>query len=120
MKERVNGKSGWSFSKKKKLLMDTMVAFSRVPLRFVTISGVIMAVIGIVWALAIIIIKLFHIMPLNAGWPTLLAVILVGFGITNLSIGIIAEYLWRTFDAARNRPAFLVDEVIEVERIPHE
>lgn len=48
-----------------------------------------------------------------AGWPTLIAVLLVGFGITNIGIGIVAEYLWRTFDAARNRPAFLIEEVIE-------
>ena len=34
-----------------------------------------------------------------------------GFGITNLSLGIVAEYLWRAYDAARGRPVFIIDEV---------
>lgn len=116
IQKRIRGKSGWSFSKKKKLLMDTLVTFSRLPLRFVTVMGVILVLVGIIWALAIIIIKLFNIAPLSPGWPTLLAIVLFGFGITNLSIGIIAEYLWRTLDAVQKRPAFIVDEVIDLQK----
>jgi dolichol-phosphate mannosyltransferase len=37
---------------------------------------------------------------------------MIGFGITNISLGIIAEYLWRTLDASRKRPIYIVDEVI--------
>ena len=40
---------------------------------------------------------------------------MVGFGITNISLGIIAEYLWRTLDASRKRPVFVIDEIIEEE-----
>jgi len=39
---------------------------------------------------------------------------MVGFGITNISLGIIAEYLWRTLDASRKRPGFVIDEVVEL------
>jgi len=42
---------------------------------------------------------------------------MVGFGITNISLGIIAEYLWRTLDASRKRPVFVIDEIIEEEAI---
>jgi dolichol-phosphate mannosyltransferase len=38
---------------------------------------------------------------------------MVGFGITNISLGIIAEYLWRTLDASRKRPVFVIDEIVE-------
>ena len=49
------------------------------------------------------------------GYSTLASIMALGFGITNISLGIIAEYLWRTYDAARNRPAFIISEVIEIE-----
>lgn len=41
---------------------------------------------------------------------------MVGFGITNISLGIIAEYLWRTLDASRKRPVFVIDEVVELNK----
>ena len=115
-KERKNGKSGWTFAKKIRLLVDSFVAFSKAPAHFVTAIGAIMAIIGILWAIVIVIIKLFNLAPLSAGWPTLMALLLFGFGITNLSIGIIAEYLWRTLDAARKRPVFIVEEIIDCDK----
>lgn len=115
-KERKNGKSGWTFAKKVRLLVDSFVAFSKAPAHFVTAIGAIMAIIGILWAIVIVIIKLFNLAPLSAGWPTLMALLLFGFGITNLSIGIIAEYLCRTLDAARKRPVFIVEEIIDCDK----
>jgi hypothetical protein len=38
----------------------------------------------------------------------------VGFGVTNISLGILAEYLWRTLDASRKRPPFVIDEVADI------
>ena len=50
------------------------------------------------------------------GWPMLSSILLLGFGITNISIGIVAEYLWRTLDASRKRPVFIIDEIIELNK----
>ena len=44
------------------------------------------------------------------GYASLLAIMIMGFGIIMLSIGILGEYLWRTFDAARNRPPFIIEK----------
>ena len=41
----------------------------------------------------------------------LISILMIGFGITNISLGVIAEYLWRAFDAARARPPFIIDTV---------
>lgn len=112
--ERTKGESKWTFSKKIKLFIDSFVSFSFFPLRAVTTAGFFMAFCGILYALYIIIIKVFNIYPLEAGWPTLVALVLVCFGITNISLGIIAEYIWRTFDAARNRPGFIISEEIQL------
>ena len=41
---------------------------------------------------------------------------LMGFGVIMLSIGIIGEYLWRTYDAARMRPPYIIDKVEKGEK----
>ena len=43
-----------------------------------------------------------------------MSILTIGFGITNISLGIIAEYLWRTLDASRKRPLFIIDSVIQL------
>jgi len=115
--ERAVGQSKWSTSKKVKAFIDTFVAFSYSPLRFVSLLGIVLAVIGFIWALGIFAIKVFNLMPLQAGYPTLISIILIGFGVTNISIGVISEYLWRTLDIARNRPLYIIDEVIELSEL---
>ena len=111
--ERQKGQSKWTLSKKLKLFVDSFVAFSYMPIRFITGLGFVLSFAGFIYALSIIIVKLFNLFDLQAGFPTIIAVILMGFGITNISLGIIAEYLWRTLDASRNRPVFVIREVVE-------
>jgi dolichol-phosphate mannosyltransferase len=42
------------------------------------------------------------------------SILMLGFGLTNISLGIIAEYLWRTLDASRKRPVFIINEIINI------
>ena len=46
----------------------------------------------------------------------LISILAIGFGITNISLGIIAEYLWRTFDSSRKRPVFIIDDIIDLKK----
>ena len=50
------------------------------------------------------------------GWASLMCIVLFGFGIIMLMIGIIGEYVWRALDAARNRPPFIIDEVVREDK----
>ncbi|MFD3002758.1 glycosyltransferase [Pontibacter toksunensis] len=109
---RTGGKSKWTLSKKVKLLIDSFVAFSFAPIRLVSFIGIIFFLLGIIWTGYIVFRKVMFD-DLESGWPALLSVLMVGFGITNVSLGIIAEYLWRTLDASRKRPVFVIDEVVE-------
>jgi glycosyltransferase involved in cell wall biosynthesis len=111
IQERQHGASKWTLSKKIRLFIDTFVSFSNLPIRFISSMGILFALVGILYALVIIVIKVFDLMELALGWPALISIILIGFGVTNLSIGVLSEYLVRTLDAARNRPAFIVDEI---------
>ncbi|MFN4313161.1 MAG: glycosyltransferase [Chitinophagaceae bacterium] len=109
-RERQTGVSKWTLSKKIKLFIDSFVAFSYAPIRFVTIVGIVFFFVGIIWTLYIVVRKIFF-QDLAAGWPALMSILMIGFGITNISLGIIAEYLWRTLDASRKRQVFIVDEI---------
>lgn len=110
--DRILGKSKWTFSKKIKLLIDSFVAFSFAPIRLVSIVGLIFFLLGIFWT-GYIILREILFNDLSSGWPALVSILMVGFGITNISLGIIAEYLWRTLDASRRRPVFIIDEIVE-------
>jgi dolichol-phosphate mannosyltransferase len=110
---RKRGKSKWTMAKKIKLLVDSFVAFSFMPIRLVTIVGFLFFSFGILWTIYISVRKIF-VGDVVSGWPMLTSILLLGFGITNISLGIIAEYLWRTLDASRKRPVFIIDEIVKI------
>ena len=111
--KRKHGESKWTLSKKVKLLIDSFVAFSFFPIRMVSFCGIIMFLFGLSWTIYLVIRTLIF-NDLAQGWPTMVSLLMLGFGITNIALGIIAEYLWRTLDASRKRPVFIVDEIIEI------
>lgn len=110
---RKQGKSKWTISKKVKLFIDFFVAYSNKPIRFVSLMGIIFSLLGFLWTIYIVGRALF-IGDLTQGWPALMSIILIGFGITNISLGIIAEYLWRALDEVRKRPKYIVEQSINL------
>jgi dolichol-phosphate mannosyltransferase len=101
--------------KKIKLFVDSFVAFSYAPIRFVTVIGILLFFLGLLWSAYLIIRKLVH-NDLDSGWPALVSILMLGFGITNISLGIIAEYLWRTLDSSRKRPVFIINDIVEINK----
>src|SRR6185295_10041286 len=90
-RERKAGKTKWTLSKKIKLFIDSFIAFSYAPIRLVTYTGIGFSILGFLWTLYISL-RAILIGDLNPGWPALVAILMIGFGITNISLGIIAEY----------------------------
>lgn len=111
--KRKAGKSKWTFWKKIKLVIDSFVAFSYAPVRLVTVTGVIFSSCGFMYA-GYLFFRALVYHDLQQGWPALVSILMIGFGITNISLGIIAEYLWRTLDASRKRKVFIIDEIVEL------
>lgn len=103
------GKSRWTLAKKLRLVMDTLFSFSTVPIKAVTTIGIFSFCGAIVWAIAEIVFKLMGMIDVS-GWTTLFIFNLFSFGVIMLTLGILGEYLWRTFDASRNRPPYIVEE----------
>ena len=110
---RAAGKSKWTLAKKVKLFIDSFVAFSYAPIRWVSLAGIVLAGIGALWAFYLVLRAIFF-RDLSPGWPALISVLMMGFGLTNISLGIIAEYLWRTLDASRKRKVFIIDQIIDL------
>lgn len=108
-KARKIGKSKWTLKKKIRLVSDTMFSFSLVPIKIITGFGCFAFIATMIWAAFIVVAKISGDIPVD-GWTTSIIVQLLSFGITMITIGILGEYLWRTFDASRNRPPYIIEE----------
>lgn len=108
-KAREVGTSKWTLKKKIRLVSDTLFSFSTLPIRILEIVGVLSFVVGVVWAIVVLVAKLAGNIPVS-GFTTLFIFNLLSFGVSMLSMGILGEYLWRTFDASRNRPPYIIED----------
>lgn len=107
--KREIGNSRWTLKKKIKLVTDTLYSFSTLPIKIVSAIGFFAFTGSIIWAIFLVISKLIGIIPVN-GWTTLIVFNLFSFGVIMLTLGILGEYLWRTFDATRNRPPYIIED----------
>jgi len=104
---RYKGHSKWTLTKKIKLSIDSLLAFSDVPIRSMSVVGLMTAFLGFCYATFIF--WLFINGSPIQGWSSLIVAILVLGGIQMTMLGILGEYLWRTFDETRNRPPYVIE-----------
>lgn len=108
-KAREIGTSKWTLKKKIRLVSDTLFSFSTLPIRILEIVGFVSLIIGFLWSIVVLVAKLkgnIHV----SGFTTLFLFDFISFGVVMMSIGILGEYLWRTFDASRNRPTYIIED----------
>lgn len=103
------GESRWTLAKKVRLVMDTLFSFSTLPVKVVETVGLVSFLGAIVFAVAEVVAKLTGNINVP-GWTLLFIFQLFSFGIIMLTLGILGEYLWRTFDASRNRPPYIIED----------
>lgn len=103
------GTSKWTLKKKIRLVMDTLFSFTSLPITIVLNVGGFSVVGAIIWACIVLISKLRGTIEIT-GWTTLFIFNLFSFGVIMMTLGILGEYLWRTFDASRNRPPYIVED----------
>ena len=107
--ERHSGKSKWGLSKRFKLFFDSLISFSYIPLRLMSIIGVIIALIGSIYGAQIFIEALVKKTAV-AGWTSLMIVMLIMGGAQMVMLGMIGEYLWRTYDETRGRQKYVIEK----------
>lgn len=108
--KRVYGKSSWTFSKKVKLFVDSFVSFSYMPVRFISMVGVVTALLSFLYGIYVFINALIGNID-TQGFAALMSVITFLLGLIMIMLGIIGEYLWRILDEARKRPAYIIDKI---------
>ncbi|MEJ8738614.1 glycosyltransferase family 2 protein [Erysipelotrichaceae bacterium HCN-30851] len=107
--KREKGKSKWTFSKKIKLVIDSLLSFSYLPIRMISLFGIVFSFGSLIFLIYLILAKLLGYIDVS-GWTTLMVVLLFTNGMIMTMLGVIGEYLWRTFDASRKRPVYIIEE----------
>ena len=107
------GKSRWTLKKKIGLVADTLFSFSTLPITLVSVIGGVSFIGSIIWSIVELVFKLTGKIEVS-GWTTLFIFNLFSFGVIMLTLGILGEYLKRTFDASRNRPPYIIEEENEI------
>ncbi|MCC6865621.1 MAG: glycosyltransferase family 2 protein [Ignavibacteria bacterium] len=110
--KRELGESKWTFSKKMKYLIDGVLGYSFLPIRIISILGIIISLSGFLYAIFIVIAKFTGNVPFQ-GWAPLMIIVLLLSGFQMLMLGIIGEYLWRTLDEVRRRQAYVIENIYE-------
>lgn len=109
------GTSRWTLKKKIRLVTDTLFSFSTLPIKMVTLVGSFSFAGSLIWALCVFAFKILGLIDVS-GWTTLFIFQLFSFGVLMMTLGILGEYLWRTFDASRNRPPYIIEDENEIKR----
>ena len=109
--ERLHGSSKWSFWKLFNYAVEGIVGFSTAPLRFSIYVGTAAAISAILYLLWVIFEKLFWGIDIP-GYATIIVLILFLGSIQLFSIGIIGEYVGRTFEQTKNRPIYVAKEIL--------
>ena len=107
--ERVAGETKWSFWKLFLYAIEGIVAFSTAPLAIASIVGFIFCLVSFIMILVIIIKTLAFGDP-TTGWPSLVCIIFFVSGIQLFCLGIIGEYLSKTYLETKKRPIYIIKE----------
>lgn len=111
-KNRAAGESGYTMKKLLSLWINGLTTFSIKPLRFATIAGSVLALIGFIIIVFLVIGKLVNA-DISVGWTSLIATnILVG-GLIMLMLGMIGEYIGRIYISLNESPQYVIRRIIE-------
>lgn len=110
--KRVAGETKWSFWKLVKYAIEGITAFSTVPLIMSSIIGLLFCLIAFLLILVIIFKTLVYGDP-TSGWPSLVCIIFLVSGVQLFSLGIIGQYLSKTYLEVKHRPIYIIKETEE-------
>lgn len=117
-RRRTKGKSRWTLAKKIKLFIDSFVAFSYVPIRALSLVGLLVALGAFVYAAFVLYSWAVHDIPVK-GYAPMVILLALFSGMQMAMLGVLGEYLWRALDETRRRPSFVIERVIAAADIAH-
>jgi polyisoprenyl-phosphate glycosyltransferase len=105
--QRTIGKSQYNFGKKLKNFLDAVLDASYLPIRLISLAGVITSALGVLYSATIVFSWLCGETPFQGWAPLMIAILLVG-GMIMVMLGVIGEYVWRINEEVRKRPNYVV------------
>ena len=112
--ERTAGTTKWNFWKLLNYAIEGIIGYSTAPLRLATVLGTLTGISAILYLICVIIEKLFWGIDVP-GYATIIALILIFSCIQLFCIGIIGEYVGRTFEQTKERPVYIAKEILTYE-----
>lgn len=108
--KRQHGKSRWTFGKKFTYLLDSILGFSVVPIRMISLTGLVVALLSFIYGVILVFnASVNHVIV--PGFTTIATLVAFLLGLIIIMLGIIGEYIWRIFDEVNQRPEYVIHEV---------
>ena len=103
--------SSYTFVKRLKIAIDSIVSNSYMPMRIISMLGIIFSIFSFIYLLFII--KDYFLNSIQVeGWTSIIIIVTLLGGIQLLTLGILGEYLWRTSNDSKRRPLYLLDKTV--------
>lgn len=112
-RERFAGTTKFNFKRKMQLAFDAIFDFSELPLKMTVRFGMSLVVLGLIGLFSLLISKLFFV-DFQAGWPSIIASIIVVFGLQLFFLGIVSLYIGRIYKEVKRRPLYSVKDKINL------
>ncbi len=112
-RERFAGKTKFNFKKKMQLAFDAIFDFSELPLKMAVRLGVAFSIIGFLGLFVLLILKLCFV-QFQSGWPSIIAAIVIGFGLQLFFLGIVSLYVGRIYKEVKRRPIYSIKTKINL------
>jgi glycosyltransferase involved in cell wall biosynthesis len=109
---RFAGETKYPLRKMIKLAVDGITSFSYKPLKFSVGIGIFISVFSLLFALAVVILRINNIVQMEPGWASLMVVFLFFSGVILVMLGIIGEYIARIFEEVKGRPLYIISEKV--------
>lgn len=106
-RERVHGVSAWTFKKKINYLMDSVFAFTDLPVKFLLGLGAVGVGTSLVFGFVVLLARFFDVQTIPGYSATILMILFFG-GINMLGLGIIGSYTWRGYENTKRRPLAII------------
>jgi dolichol-phosphate mannosyltransferase len=106
--------SRWTLRAKIQHALNTIISFSNVPIRALSLIGALVAMTSLLYA-AFVVVRFAVFGGGATGWPSLMTMVLVMGGMNLLALGLVGEYVWRILDESRRRPLYQIEDALGLE-----
>jgi len=114
--ERFAGEPKYTYWALLRLALDGFIGFSYRPLQMASLCGAAVSVVALLLAILLVVLKVVHGIPL-VGWTSLIVAVLFLGGVQLICVGVLGEYVGRIYDEVRQRPPYVVADVVGKTRL---